>query len=136
MYNQSGDYITAYKCSYKCAKMSNSTIERRAKQLLAMPKVQNYIASLTPDSHLPKGAFPSHIDTEKLTAMLLNAYEKAAEDKRGASAMISACLAIAKLNDIDEGKNITGNNTISKDLSALIKEARARLTSANKTNAE
>jgi phage terminase small subunit len=117
-YVQSGDALLAYKSSYKYASYSPDGVKKKALRLLQKPDIKAYIKSLQ-----QRDEEYSSIEKNKLNKMLLRAYEKAADDKRGASAMISACLAIAKLNNLEN----TLENTQTNELSDLIKEARQRL---------
>jgi phage terminase small subunit len=118
---QSDDALHAYKACYKCASYSDEGLRKKAEGLLNKPHIRSYIDRLKCVK-----SKQSSIEKERLTQMLLRAYEKAAEDKRGASAMISACLAIAKVNNLDDQEN-AGETLSDTNLSALIKEARRRL---------
>lgn len=122
---QSDDALHAYKACYKCASYSDEGLHKKAEGLLNKAHIRAYIESL-------KQEYKKQlvVEKERLTQMLLRAYEKAAEDKRGASAMISACLAIAKVNNLEDQES-AGAALSDTNLSALIKEARRRLSADN-----
>lgn len=132
-YVRNNDALASYQKAYNTHNMTASLALKRANALLDKENIKRLI-----DQHRDKEgntfcADKTHhksinIDKTYLTDMLMNAYKKASEDKRGASAMISASLAIAKLNNLldDSDTNPQSAQEFHKLIDA-IKNARKRL---------
>lgn len=141
-YARTFDALEAFRAAYSMRSISRAKALDRAEKLLQRPEIRalienvrngHYIDPLSninedPPPHDEKPQIFTNPDKQHLTMMLIQAYQKAAEDKRGASAMISACLAIAKLNGhLNETDQKAADSPHFQTLIENIRKARLRL---------
>lgn len=88
------DRMHAYKHCYNTKDLKEETIQQRAAILAQSPKIQEYING---HQHTHIASHPELLKGE-ISNMLMKAFQKAEQDTRGASAMITATMALAKLH--------------------------------------
>ncbi len=127
--------IEAYCSVYQTQNMSAPTLLKRVGRLARALGVQPPSAEEAEEAERLKRA-SEFVGRPAITTMLLDAYNKASTDSRGATAMIAATIALAKLHGHIHDKSDTTQNTAqTSDLLKKITKARQRIKKENEQNA-
>jgi phage terminase small subunit len=105
-YIETGCGAKAYRRAYAAKNMSPQSVWNEANKLLNHPEVARRV-----QNHREKNQQRHDVTIDSLTSMAKEAYEHAQKDEKGASAMVSALMAIGKLHGlIVDKKQVTSKN--------------------------
>lgn len=102
-YLQTRNATQAYKYAYSAQRMSDATIRKEAHKLLKNPNIARTLAAKQETAQLKHD-----ITVDTLTQKLQAALDKAMAEQRGASAAVSAIMAMGKLHGliVDKRKEV------------------------------
>ena len=110
-YLQTRNATQAYKYAYSAQRMSDATIRKEAHKLLKNPNIARTLAAKQETAQLKHD-----ITVDTLTQKLQAALDKAMAEQRGASAAVSAIMAMGKLHGliVDKRKDVTPKRSIAE----------------------